>query len=541
MEKRKKEKVNFHSIIIKFLLVFLLFGTLLVLVSISIQKDLGETTTENLAIAQETLSLSLLEKNIGNGDWSVREHTLYKGETPIGNGTADNANTAPFIQTQNESDSFVYSFIDSSLADQRVLDTCSANGKEVTAFLRVAGSTLSSSGESIVGTFLEQSVSDELEKNDTFAGASFVEGSTYYCYYKVLRDANGQRLGAIVAGRSIDEIALNTRNSARNSSLAIVVIILYTLFALFLFVVKWNRSIKRMEAYLTEIGSGTLPEKPLKISGGDELSEMADVINEMKLSLKEKERLRNELELARTIQAEMLPDESAALQLPESCRVKGLMIPAREVGGDLYDFFMIDKDHLGLVIADVSDKGAPAALFMATAKTCLKDNIMLGAEPAAVLSRVNNTLLSDNRSGLFVTAWIGILDLSTGHLSYAMAGHPFPYFRTCEKEAFQKLKGNRNLVLAGLPDFSYAQDETVLSPGARLFLFTDGLDEARDVNENFFGKERIESFLNEHTGDSIYDTVSGIKSAVDTFAIGREQFDDLTILMLEYTGGQSHE
>ena len=337
------------------------------------------------------------------------------------------------------------------------------------------------------------------------------------------------------------QIVLDTRNSTRNSSLAIVVIIIYTFIALFLFVAKWTRSLKRMEDYLQDIGSGAFPEEPLKISGGDELSEMADVINEMKLSLEEKERMRNELEVARNIQAGMLPGDTAARKLPESCRVAAFMNPAKEVGGDLYDFFMIDPDHLGLVIADVSDKGVPAALFMATTKMCIRDNMALGTEPGKVLELVNNRLLENNKAGFFVTAWIGEIDLRNGHMAFAMAGHPFPFVRHGEGAKYEPLQSDRNLVLAGFPGFVYRQEEIDLLPGDRVFLYTDGLDEARDTDNGFFGKERVKEYLDAHSGAEPADVISGMKEAVDSFAAGREQFDDLTMLMVEYKGGSGNE
>ena len=536
MKERKIGKLKFNSIIVKFLLAFFLFGGLLILFTVSIQNDIAETMTEKLAVSQEIWSLTALEKNLGSGDWSVRDHFLYKGDVPVGDGSLEHANVEPFLKTQDETESFVYSFLDSSLADEAVVSACVSDGREKTTFLRVSGSTKDANGNPIVGTFLDRAISDELAQNGVFAGRSYVEGRLFHCYYSLIRDADGRRVGAIVAGRSIEEVVLNTNQSALNSSLAIGVIILYTFFALFLFVAKWNRSIQRMEGYLTEIGSGAFPEEPLKINGGDELSEMADIINDMKLSLTERERLRNELELAKTIQAEMLPDEAAAQKLPESCRVFGFMAPAREVGGDLYDFFMIDSKHLGLVIADVSDKGAPAALFMATAKMCIKDNMMLGASPSEVLKRVNNRLLENNKSGLFVTAWIAAVNLEDGTMEYAMAGHPYPFIRRAENAEYELLKSDKNLVLAGFPDFEYVQESTRLLPGDRLFLYTDGLDEARDIGGGFFGNPRAKAYLDGHCAADIRETVLGMKEAVDAFASGREQYDDLTMLMFEYAG-----
>lgn len=541
MKQQIKRKLNFHSIIIKFLLVFLLFGSLLVLITVSIQSDLAQTTTEELTAVQEQQNLTALEKNLGSGDWSVREHCLYKGDVPVGDGTYEHANIKPFLKTEEETASFVYSFLASSLADDAILKSCASDINQVTPFLRVAGSTLDAEGKPIVGTFLDRAIAEELEKNNTFAGRSYVEGRLFYCYYSVIRDENGSLIGAIVAGRSIEEIKQKTNRSALNASLAIGVMILYTFFSLFLFTVKWNRAVRRAGTYLKRIGSGELPKEPLRISGGDELSEMAGVINEMKASLEERERMRNELALAGTIQSEMLPDANAARSLPESCGVYGFMAPAREVGGDLYDFFMIDQNHLGLVIADVSDKGVPAALFMATAKMCIKDNMMMGAEPNEVLRRVNNRLLENNRSGLFVTAWIGVIDLASGRMKYAMAGHPFPFIKRAGEDPYHLLISDKNLVLAGLPDFDYLQEETVLYPGDRVFLYTDGLDEARDRSGGFFGRDRVKIHLDSCGEMSIQETVESMKEAVDVFALGREQHDDLTMLMAVYEGGNGHE
>lgn len=539
MREKGRKHVNFHSIIIKFLAAFLLFGSILVMVAVSIQNDSAQTASEELATARSMLYMAGLEQNLGSGAWSVCDHTLFKGSTAIGNGTDEKAAREPFASSLTDAVSFVCCMMDASLADEAVINALPIRDTKTALLICVAGVLFDEEDSSPVGTFTYQTTT-AWEQDDFFTEETAVNGHPYYCCGKVIRDADGRRIGALVVGSDMSMITAESKKAAQNASLAISVLILYTFFALFLFVAKWNRSLKRMEDYLADIGSGMLPDKPLRISGGDELSEMADVINDMKASLKERERLRNELETARTIQAEMLPD-TAAHQLPDACRLTGLMEPAKEVGGDLYDFFMIDADHLGLVIADVSDKGTPAALFMATAKMCIKDNMMLGAEPAEVLFRVNNRLLESNKSGLFVTAWIGTLNLTNGSLTYAMAGHPYPFLKRFGQTQAEHLTSDKNLVLAGLPDFVFLQDETVLRPGDRLFLYTDGLDEARNIEGGFFGQERIRAYLESHGTDDVRSVVSGMKACVDAFAAGREQFDDLTMLMIEYTGGTVHE
>ena len=160
---------------------------------------------------------------------------------------------------------------------------------------------------------------------------------------------------------------------------------------------------------------------------------------------------------------------------------------------------------------------------------------------AAAVAEANARLCENNAAEMFVTAWIGELDLRTGRLQYAAAGHPFPFVNRAGTASYETLPSDSNLVLAGLPDFAFAQEETVLLPGDRLFLFTDGLDEARDPDGAFFGRQRVQAYLEAHADDGIPAVISGIRDAVDRFAAGREQFDDLTLLMLEYAGGDGNE
>ncbi|MBQ0102191.1 MAG: serine/threonine-protein phosphatase, partial [Firmicutes bacterium] len=158
-----------------------------------------------------------------------------------------------------------------------------------------------------------------------------------------------------------------------------------------------------------------------------------------------------------------------------------------------------------------------------------------------VLFRVNNQLLESSKSGLFVTAWIGTLDLSNGHLIFASAGHPFPYLMRNGSNEYEMLKSSVNLVLGGFGNFKYKQSEVDMHHGDRLFLYTDGLDEARSEDGGFFGKDRIKKNLDENVGETIRGTVLNMKAAVDKYTEGTEQFDDLTMLTLEYRGGKADE
>ncbi|MBQ0101460.1 MAG: hypothetical protein KBT31_01510, partial [Firmicutes bacterium] len=180
MKTNNKGKLNIHSIIFKFLFVFLLFGCLLVMITVSIQNDFSRTTIEKLTESNEQQSILTLEKNLGDGYWNVRDSFLYKGETPVGNGSYENAFVSPFTRTEDETGSFVYCFMSSSLAHEAVLKQADFEGRERTDFIRVSGSALDEEGLPIVGSFLDKEICDALNKDGVYSGRSLVEGRQYY-------------------------------------------------------------------------------------------------------------------------------------------------------------------------------------------------------------------------------------------------------------------------------------------------------------------------------------------------------------------------
>ena len=211
------------------------------------------------------------------------------------------------------------------------------------------------------------------------------------------------------------------------------------------------------------------------------------------------------------------------------------MEPAKEVGGDFYDFFMIDDDHLGIVIADVSGKGVPAALFMMISKTIIQNYAMLGINPAEVLQSANNSLCSQNKMEMFVTAWIGILELSTGRVKCANAGHEYPAI--CRDGKFELLKDRHGLVLGGMESVRYTDYEIQLDKGDKIFIYTDGVTEATDKDNNLFGTDRMVDALNKDPKAAPEEVLKNVRASVDQFVGIAEQFDDLTMLCLEYRGG----
>lgn len=246
-------------------------------------------------------------------------------------------------------------------------------------------------------------------------------------------------------------------------------------------------------------------------------------------------RIESELSLATRIQADMLPNIFPAFPDRSEFDIYASMNPAKEVGGDFYDFFLIDDDHLCMVMADVSGKGVPAALFMMAAKIILANNAMSGKSPAQILTDTNAAICSNNREEMFVTVWLGILEISTGKLTAANAGHEYPAIKQ-PSGAFELLKDKHGFVIGGMDGMIYKEYELHLNKGSKIFLYTDGVPEATDRDHELFGPERMLDALNQHPDASPEQVMQDVRAAVDAFVNQAEQFDDLTMLCLEYNG-----
>ena len=259
-------------------------------------------------------------------------------------------------------------------------------------------------------------------------------------------------------------------------------------------------------------------------------------VDEVKRVTAEKERISTELQMANRIQESMLPSIFPAFPDRREFDIYAAMDPAREVGGDFYDFFLIDNDHLCIVMADVSGKGVPAALFMMISKIILQSCAMLGRSAGEILTKTNEALCSNNRMEMFVTVWIGILEISTGHLTASNAGHEYPAILRKGEEEFKLYKDKHGLVLGGMDGIKYREYELDLEPGDKLFLYTDGLAEAMNGENELFGTDRMVRALNEAATERPRKILESVRSAVDEFVGDNEQFDDLTMLCFEYKG-----
>jgi len=287
----------------------------------------------------------------------------------------------------------------------------------------------------------------------------------------------------------------------------------------------------------------TVSDKLGKIKTGDEIETLAHGILKMEEDIHsyienitsitaEKERIGAELTIATKIQLDMLPSIFPPFPDRSEFDIYATMQPAKEVGGDFYDFFLIDNDHLGIVIADVSGKGVPAALFMVIAKTLINNRARQSEAPCDVFTNVNNQLLESNETSMFVTAWLGVLEISTGKLTYTNAGHNAPLMKRADG-SFEYLEMECGFVLAGMPDFAYTQFEMTLEKGDILFLYTDGVTETINPAEALYGEERLRDTLNSQKNSKPEELLVKIKEDIDIFAENTPQFDDITMLAMK--------
>lgn len=282
----------------------------------------------------------------------------------------------------------------------------------------------------------------------------------------------------------------------------------------------------------------------IDIRTGDEIEELASAFVQMNLEVKEyikklylvtaeKERIGAELDVAAHIQSSMLPCIFPPFPDRHEFDIYATMTPAKEVGGDFYDFFMVDERHLAIVMADVSGKGVPAALFMVIGKTLIKDHTQPGADLGTVFSEVNDILCASNSEGMFITAFEGVLDLVTGEFRFVNAGHEIPFISRAGG-AFEPHKIRAGFVLAGMEGLRYREGVMELMPGDKLFQYTDGVTEATSAAKELYGMERLQNVLASVSDKAPQEILPAVKTDIDRFVGTAPQFDDITMLCLEY-------
>ena len=282
----------------------------------------------------------------------------------------------------------------------------------------------------------------------------------------------------------------------------------------------------------------------LNIRTGDEIENLSYVMADMERDLTvymdnltsitaEKERINTELDLARRIQADMLPNIFPAFPDRKDFDIYASMKPAKEVGGDFYDFFLLDDSHLALVMADVSGKGVPAALFMMISKILVQNYVMSGMSPGKVLEVLNEQICQNNREEMFITIWLGVLNLETGILTACSAGHEYPILKDPDGD-FKMIKDQHSFVVGGLAGQKYREYTLQMDQGSKLFLYTDGVPETTNIREELFGMERTLRALNDAKEEAPDAIIRRVDRSVEYFVGEASPFDDMTMMCIEY-------
>lgn len=346
---------------------------------------------------------------------------------------------------------------------------------------------------------------------------------------------------------SMDMIDQQIRQFLVLTLCVVLAVLLLSIFAYYYYVrrilIRPLRTLHHAAIGLVESKMAALSDFRVEVNTGDELEELAhsfqymvselnEYIQNLSRVTAEKERIGAELDVARHIQASMLPCIFPAFPERHEFDIYASMTPAKEVGGDFYDFFLVDDDHLALVMADVSGKGVPAALFMMISKTLLKSAAQSGLSPKAVLEKVNDQLCENNEAEMFVTVWLGILEISTGKMKCANAGHEYPAIMH-KGGSFELFKDRHGFVLAGMEGARYREYELELDAGDRLVVYTDGVPEATNASNTLYGTDRMLRALNAAEGGSCRQLLEALHRDVDEFAGGADQFDDITMLCIE--------
>ena len=375
---------------------------------------------------------------------------------------------------------------------------------------------------------------DQGQTATTLYNADIVDGisdlSATYMY--VFKFVEGY---CLIAAMPMDE-AMFMRDASMLTSVFMQVLIFSTLFVFIYILIKRViiNNLKKINDTLARITDGDL-SVTVDVRSNAEFASLSDDINSTVATLKRyiadaAARIDKELEYAKQIQLSALPTN---FPTGEDYSIYAQMIAAKEVGGDFYDFYKLNDKTVAFLAADVSGKGIPAAMFMMTAKTIIKDLAESGMAVNDIFTKANEKLCENNESGMFVTAWMGIMDLTTGNVKFANAGHNPPLLKRADG-SFEYLKTRAGFVLAGMEGVRYRSGELTLNPGDRLFLYTDGVPEATNTENKLYGEDRLLAFMNQNAFVEATRLLPALKANIDEFVGEAPQFDDITMLMLDF-------
>ena len=387
------------------------------------------------------------------------------------------------------------------------------------------------------------------------ATAHLADAGDYVDYYALLRHVGSK---AALIGLTYNVSALSadvseeTRNGTAFAMTFQIALSVLCLVLLYMIVMRPLSEVQRnIRLYKQTKDSRMITQNLDAVRQNNELGELAkdvaglaremdDYVAQIGTITAERERIGTELSLASRIQSGSIPHTFPPFPERTEFTLYAGMDPAKEVGGDFYDFFMIDDDHLCLVIADVSGKGVPAALFMMASMIIINGRALQGLSAAEILRQTNLAICAKNLEQMFVTVWLGILELSTGKLTASNAGHEYPVFREAGGR-FELYRDKHGFVIGGLEEARYTEYTVQLTPGAKLCVYTDGVPEATAADGEMFGMQRMLDALNEDPSAGPEELLQNVRGAVDAFVQEAEQFDDLTMLCLEYHGSGAGE
>ncbi|MBR4554732.1 MAG: PP2C family protein-serine/threonine phosphatase [Ruminococcus sp.] len=428
---------------------------------------------------------------------------------------------------------------DDDFGSEEVLDYCSAclepisyDASEHTAVQKILAGELDSQGETLYEVW-----SNPDDGKDYYIGyAPVISDGKVSCVLSIKYDWSEFR----------SELFSHARNSMINGFIGLIVLSGTLMTFVYFSAIRPISKVKNgVVKYMEDHDSKAVADKMNKITVRNEIGTLAESFSAMAGEIEryteenlrlgaEKERVATELSLATNIQSGMLPDVFPDLSGRKEFDIYASMAPAKEVGGDFYDFFMIDEDHLAIAIADVSGKGIPAALFMMSAMILINDHALMGGTPAEILGRINRQVCRNNKADMFVTVWLGILEISTGKLTAANAGHEYPLININGR--FELLKDVHGTPIGAVDTARYRDYELTLKKGDCIFVYTDGVAEATDADNKLFGKDRALVALNVSPDASPKGLLEAVRAAVDGFVKDAPQFDDLTMLGLKYFG-----
>lgn len=369
---------------------------------------------------------------------------------------------------------------------------------------------------------------------------------------RTIKDADGNPVAAIIADISVEMIndhirSLVTGSVLIASLLAVITMVLYYIYTWKIVISPIRRLEKATSEFpFSEDENGNLQVTKERHRSGDEIGSLFKSVVEMEQSIvsfmtnlrtvtAERERIGAELNVATQIQSSYLPSIFPPYPDRKEFDIYAMMHPAKEVGGDFYDFFFIDDNHLCLVIADVSGKGVGAAMFMMISKTFINGHAHIDMSPAKILAEVNDRLCENNTAEMFVTVWLGVLDIRTGIITAANGGHEYPFIQKAGGE-YELFKDKHGLALGAYPGVKYTEYEIQLNKGDAIFVYTDGVAEATNANNELFETGRALASLNSQPDANVETTIDNVKKGIDEFVQDAPQFDDITMMTLRYYG-----